>query len=213
MLGCRTSPCLELRALGIDSAAMGIFKRIAPIFPVRDVKLSLEYYGHLGFATRAYERGGYGFATRDGIEIHLGVVGDDSKVGPSSAYLWVEDADELARMWSATGADVRFPEDTEWGQHEEAEFVAFRVGQDVPALGSGLADIVGPGAESEQPLQLGVLVAIGGVDVDVQSKLLGPRVAAGAKDEGGLRAVEAGVGRCGVLLVRWRERPSPPSTP
>jgi hypothetical protein len=78
---------------------------------------------------------------------------------------------------------------------QEAEFVAFRVGQDVPALGSGLADVGGPGAESEQPLQLGVLVAIGGVDVDVQSKLPGPRVAAGAKDEGGLRAAEAGVGR------------------
>jgi hypothetical protein len=51
---------------------------------------------------------------------------------------------------------------------QEAEFVAFWVGQDVPAFGAGLADVGGPGAESEQPLQLGVLVAVGGVDVDVQ---------------------------------------------
>ena len=38
---------------------------------------------------------------------------------------------------------------------QEAEFVAFWVGQDVPALGAGLADVDGPGAESEQPLHLG----------------------------------------------------------
>ena len=78
---------------------------------------------------------------------------------------------------------------------QEAEFVAFWVGQDVPALGAGLTDVGGPGAESEQPLQLGVLVAVGGVDVDMQSELPGPRVAAGAEDEGGLRTAEAGVGR------------------
>ena len=78
---------------------------------------------------------------------------------------------------------------------QEAEFVAFWVGQHVPAVGAGLADVGGPGAESEQPLQLGVLVAVGGVDVDVQSELPGPRVAAGADDEGGLRAAEADVGR------------------
>jgi hypothetical protein len=65
---------------------------------------------------------------------------------------------------------------------QEAEFVAFWVGQNVPALGAGLADVDRPGAESEQPLQLGVLVAVGGVDVDVQWELPGPRVAAGAED-------------------------------
>jgi len=43
--------------------------------------------------------------------------------------------------------------------------------------------------------QFGVLVAVGGVDVDMQSELPGPRVAAGAEDEGGLRTAEAGVGR------------------
>jgi len=97
---------------------MATFKRIAPIFPVLDVRSSLEHYGRLGFATQEYERGGYGFVTRDGIELHLGLASDLSLAGTSSAYLWVEDADELAEMWSAAGADVRFPEDTEWGQHE-----------------------------------------------------------------------------------------------
>lgn len=59
---------------------------------------------------------------------------------------------------------------------QEAEFVAFWVGQNVPALGTALADVGGSGAESEQSLQLGVLVAVGGVDVDVQPELPGPRV-------------------------------------
>jgi uncharacterized glyoxalase superfamily protein PhnB len=32
--------------------------------------------------------------------------------------LFVEDADALAQNWLAAGADVRLPQDTEWGQHE-----------------------------------------------------------------------------------------------
>lgn len=68
---------------------------------------------------------------------------------------------------------------------QEAELVAFRVDQDVPALGAGLTDVGGPGAEREQPLQLGVLVPVGGVDVDVQGSfpargsLLGLRTSVG----------------------------------
>ncbi len=97
---------------------MGSLKRIAPIFAVHDLDVSLAYYGRLGFATRAYEGGGYGFATRDGVEIHLGTGGE--KAGAVSAYLFVEDADELAREWRSAGAEVHGPEDTEWGQHEGA---------------------------------------------------------------------------------------------
>ena len=78
---------------------------------------------------------------------------------------------------------------------QEAEFVAFWVGQNVPALGAVLADVGWPGAESEQPLQFGVLVAVDGVDVDMQSEFPGPRIAARAKDDGRLRASEADVGR------------------
>lgn len=82
----------------------GIFKRIAPIFPVRDVRVSLEYYERLGFTTREYEHGGYGFVTRDGIEFHLGEAPDVSRSRPASAYLWVDNLDELAQTWSAAGA-------------------------------------------------------------------------------------------------------------
>ena len=94
--------------------------RLAPIFPVSDLAASLAYYRVLGFGTREWHGGGYGFVTFDGAEIHLGAEPDlgtrpDRR---SSAYLFVQDAGALARTWLAAGADVRLPQDTEWGQHE-----------------------------------------------------------------------------------------------
>lgn len=86
---------------------------------MRDLSASLAHYRRLGLATREYEGGGYGFATLDGIEIHLGAVpGVDATTTTSAAYPFVDDADVLAEAWRVAGADVRPPEDTEWGQHE-----------------------------------------------------------------------------------------------
>ena len=99
---------------------MATLKRVAPIFAVSDVSASLAYYERLGFATREYDGGGYGFVTRDGIEIHLGLPSQSDPRARASAYLWVDDADELAQEWLSVGADVNVPEDTEWGQHEGA---------------------------------------------------------------------------------------------
>lgn len=101
------------------ACAMSALKRIAPIFAVHDLEVAMAHYQRLGFATRAYEGGGYGYATRDGIEIHLGMVPSTDR-RTSSAYLWVEDADELARAWRSAGVEVHSPEDAEWGQHEGA---------------------------------------------------------------------------------------------
>jgi hypothetical protein len=98
---------------------MGSLKRVAPIFPVRDLGTSMAHYRRMGFATRPYHDGGYGFATRDGVEIHLGV-STNAGSPSSSAYLWVGDADELASEWRSAGLEVHAPEDTEWGQHEGA---------------------------------------------------------------------------------------------
>ena len=97
---------------------MPTLKRIAPIFPVRDLSAALAHYHKLGFATRAYDKAEYGFATLDTVEIHLGVAPDATRTAPASAYLFVDDADAWAQRWAATGADVRRPVDTEWGQHE-----------------------------------------------------------------------------------------------
>jgi predicted enzyme related to lactoylglutathione lyase len=97
---------------------MGGPKRFAPIFPVRDLGRALAYYRQLGFSTREYEGGGYGFAVLDGVELHLGLVAEEAT--PASAYLFVDDADALARTWASAGADISAPQDTDWGQHEGA---------------------------------------------------------------------------------------------
>lgn len=96
--------------------------RVAPIFPVGDLDAALAYYRGLGFGARQWHGGGYGFVTFDGVEIHLGVEPDlDTRADRwATAYLFVEDADVLARTWLAAGGDVRLPQDTEWGQHEGA---------------------------------------------------------------------------------------------
>ena len=112
--------------------------RIAPIFPVHDLDLAMEHYRCLGFAVRRYLPGGYGFASRDGVEIHLGVVSDADR-RTSAAHLFVDDADELTAQWRAAGAQVHGPQDTEWGQHEGAiidpDGNAIRFGSPIPKDG------------------------------------------------------------------------------
>jgi catechol 2,3-dioxygenase-like lactoylglutathione lyase family enzyme len=97
-------------------------RTFAPIFPVSDLATSLAYYARLGFATSEYTgdsaAGGYGFARRDGVELQLGTVPAGRTTSPTTAYLYVDDADALAAEWRETGADVRAPEDTPWGQRE-----------------------------------------------------------------------------------------------
>lgn len=56
---------------------------------------------------------------RGTVSIHLGLVPEDDR-RTSSAYVWVEDADQLAAEWRSAGVQVHAPEDTEWGQHEGA---------------------------------------------------------------------------------------------
>jgi hypothetical protein len=98
---------------------MGSLQRIAPIFAVHDLNVAMDHYRRLGFEVRAYSGGGYGFATRDEIEIHLGVVADDDR-RTSSAYIFVDDADHLAEVWRSAGVELHPPEDKEWGRHEGA---------------------------------------------------------------------------------------------
>jgi hypothetical protein len=96
------------------------FRRVAPIFPVRDLDVSMVHYARLGFTTRQYEGGGYGFAVEDDVELHLGVVTNVDEHGRGSAYLFVDDADLVGARSEAAGVEVHRPEDTEWGQHEGA---------------------------------------------------------------------------------------------
>jgi catechol 2,3-dioxygenase-like lactoylglutathione lyase family enzyme len=96
---------------------MATMQRIAPIFAVHDLDAAMRFYQRLGFAVRAYAGGGYGFAVRDSIEIHLGVVPEGDH-RTATAYLFVDDADGFAVEWRSAGVEVHSPQDTEWGRHE-----------------------------------------------------------------------------------------------
>jgi DNA-binding MarR family transcriptional regulator/catechol 2,3-dioxygenase-like lactoylglutathione lyase family enzyme len=78
--------------------------RLCPIFPVRDLGAALAHYASLGFETVAHHDGGgqYGFATRDGVQLHLATVGG-TDAHPADAYLFVRDADALHEEWSRPG--------------------------------------------------------------------------------------------------------------
>lgn len=96
--------------------------QFAPVFPVRDLAASLVHYARLGFTTSEYKgesaAGGYGFARRDAVELHIGTVPTGQMASPTTAYLFLDDADALADEWRAAGVDVRSPEDTPWGRRE-----------------------------------------------------------------------------------------------
>ena len=100
------------------------FDRLSPVFPVRNIDLSVEHYRKLGFAVRHY--GGpdaYAFAERDGIELHITQVDNlKPKRNMSAVYLYVDDADALYREWSQAGIDGRLvePTDTSYGLREGA---------------------------------------------------------------------------------------------
>ena len=77
----------------------------------------------------------------------------------------------------------------------QAKLVALRVGQHVPAFVAGLADVGPAGARREQPVELRLLVVVGGVDVDVQPKLAPLGFVRPVEDDGGLRTAEASLRR------------------
>lgn len=82
--------------------------QFSPVFPVKDLQRALDHYRSLGFSVRPYHDGGYGFADRDGIGLHLSLKTDhEPQAGPGEAYLYVEDADALAAEWSRAGVGGR----------------------------------------------------------------------------------------------------------
>jgi DNA-binding MarR family transcriptional regulator len=84
------------------------WRQFSPIFPVRDLDAALAHYQDLGFTTLAYEGGGYGFANRDGIGLHLAHQPTHHRAHNEVAtYLYVRDADALYEEWSRPGIGGR----------------------------------------------------------------------------------------------------------
>ena len=99
-------------------------RRLAPVFVTTDLARALAHYERLGFTVEAYANGDqYGYAYRDGIEIHLAKVGVvDHATTTSCAYIWVDDAHALHQEWSAAGVAGRLhpPAGTHYGLEEGA---------------------------------------------------------------------------------------------
>jgi hypothetical protein len=96
-------------------------KELAAILPVRNLGIALEHYRLLGFSVHEYPGGGYGFAERDGLNLHFSVVSDLNPAATTSAiYLYVDDADLLYAEWRSSGVSGQFfpPHDTEYGLRE-----------------------------------------------------------------------------------------------
>ena len=98
----------EIKGQGISTGAgqrrpARQLQRFSPVFPVRDLGAALAHYASLGFETLAYDDGDqYGFAARDGVQLHL-AADRGHRTHPASAYLYVRDADALYQEWSRPG--------------------------------------------------------------------------------------------------------------
>lgn len=97
-------------------------RRSAPVFVTTDLRRALDHYERLGFTVEAYEDGDrYGYAYRDGIEIHLARVDHfDQSASTSCVYLWVDDADALYEEWVTAEVAGRLspPVTTDYGLAE-----------------------------------------------------------------------------------------------
>ena len=73
---------------------------------------------------------------------------------------------------------------------EQAELVALWIGEYVPGRVRRLTYVNGLGPGGQEALKLGGLIAVGGVDVDVQPGMPVPRIVAADEEDGRLRAAE-----------------------
>ena len=101
-----------------------LLRRVAPVFVTTELRRALTHYQRLGFTVQAHEDADYyGFASRDGIEIHLAKVDAiDHRATTSCAYIWVDDATALYEEWSAAGVEgsLHPPNRTDYGLDEGA---------------------------------------------------------------------------------------------
>lgn len=101
---------------------MTTLRRSAPVFITTDLARALAHYERLGFTVEAYDGGDfYGYACRDGLEIHLAKVDSvDCSTNTCCTYLWVDDASALHDEWASASVDGRLhaPVKTAYGLDE-----------------------------------------------------------------------------------------------
>jgi hypothetical protein len=93
----------------------------ASVLPVTDVSRSIGHYRALGFQVVELTDE-YAIARRDGVAFHLSLMPDLNPLkGAGCAYIYVDDADKLAREWADAGVGRTVaPVDTDYGLREGA---------------------------------------------------------------------------------------------
>ncbi len=128
----------RLRGRNEYRRATRMLAKFSPVFPVRDLTEALLHYRSLGFDAFAYEDGvDYGFANRDGVSLHLSAEKGHGAMAPSSAYLYVRDADALYDEWSQSNIPghthpvVAMPYGLREGSHTDPDGNVIRFGSPI----------------------------------------------------------------------------------
>ncbi len=114
--------------------AVPILRSIAPILPTADMARTKEHYEQLGFAVRVHQ-GGYGTASRDGINLHFHLIAPGEVRQAGAVYLAVDDADALHAEWAQVGqtSDLFDPGFGVWeAAHTDPDGNLIRFGSPVP---------------------------------------------------------------------------------
>jgi uncharacterized protein len=152
-------------------------QRAIPILATADVARALEHYAALGFETEAWGGGGYGFASRDGVELHLSEVdGHDPAANLGSCYLFVGDADALHAEWVAAHArgELQAPSDADHGlregRHVDPDGNVIRYGS--PLRGSDRTPGDSMLLAADDPIAVAATTAVQAGDLDTLTSLL-----------------------------------------
>ena len=152
-------------------------RRAIPILATADLARALEHYAALGFETEAWGGGGYGFASRDGVELHLSEVeGHVPATNLVSCYLFVGDADALHAEWVAEHArgELEAPSDTDYGlregRHVDPDGNVIRYGSPLPGSDRTPEDSMLLAADD--PLAAAATRAVQAGDLDTLTRLL-----------------------------------------
>jgi uncharacterized protein len=178
-LGCHDEVGLCEDCIGwlADERAGRPLRRAVPVLATGDVTRALAHYAALGFETEEWSGGGYGFATRDGVELHIGQPeGLDPTTNTATCYLHVRDADALYTEWIAAhvAGKLHAPIDTGYGMREGSHidpdgntvrFGSPRAGSQRTAEGEALL-------ATDDPAAGAVVTAIHQGDLDTLQRLL-----------------------------------------
>jgi catechol 2,3-dioxygenase-like lactoylglutathione lyase family enzyme len=89
-----------------------------PVFKVRDITRSAEWYRQAGFEV-SFHDDCYAFAHRDrDLTIHLAQVSGGESPGDGGLFIHCQDADRVAEEWRGAGIEVDGPRDQDYGKRE-----------------------------------------------------------------------------------------------